>query len=181
MSIDHPGKVMGFTNPGDQKVTIPVRNWNATKLALWRSKVAWGIAMRQAQEILDRCQHSGGCPGLHDETEPCLADRYEPDEEGKPRQVQIGCRDRETRMSALVILNAGRTLAPVDAVKLANEPYLAPSREFYSEVIASFAALQAELDAVYEAIKKAGITVEVTPPPQLSPSTPRLPPAAQGD
>jgi hypothetical protein len=125
-------KMMGFEAPGDQRVPVPVRDWNALKLALWRSRVAWDIAERAAKEIVDRCGHMEGCAGKIAETEPCLAD----------------CPDRELRMAALVILAAARQFAPTDARKPANAPYFAPSREYYSAVMAELAAAQAELEAL---------------------------------
>ena len=142
-----PRKMMGFTTPGDQRVPIAVRDWNGMKLALWRSKVAWEIAEREAAAILSGCAHLEGCAGAHDEAQPCLSERYEkerPQDEGEADEayaqlagvlVQKGCPDRELRMSALVILNAARMFASIDARRPSNEPYLAPSREYFSEII----------------------------------------------
>lgn len=141
-------KMMGFESPGDQKVPISVRDWNALRLALWRSKVAWDIALRAATEIIDRCEHADGCTGVDIETDPCLPN----------------CHDRELRMSALVILNSARRFAPVDARRSANDPYFAPSREYFSEVVADLAASQAELAALHEVLRAAG--VEAPSPPE---------------
>ena len=132
--------------PGDQKVPVPVRDWNALKLGLWRSKIAFDVARHQALEIIDRCAHLDGCPGAQVETEPCIAPTF--DEKGQ--MVQLGCPDREIRMSALVILNAARQLAPIDPRRTANEPYYAPSREYFSEVLSTLAATLAELEAMKE-------------------------------
>lgn len=140
-------KLLGFDTPGDQRVSIQVRDWNALKLAAWRSRVGWEVATRAALDVVDRCAHAAGCPGKGSETEPCLPE----------------CADREVRMSALVVLSAARQLAPVDARKPADQPYFAPSRERYSEVMAELAAAQAELDVlraganrgVLDAIEKA--------------------------
>lgn len=137
-------KLMGFESPGDQKFQVTFRDWNAMKLAVWRSKVGWDIAQRQALEILERCNHLDGCPGAKSETEPCLAPTF--GEEGKV--VQVGCPDREIRMSALVVLNAARQFAPANARRLAEQPYFAPSRELYSEVLSELGAAQAELEAL---------------------------------
>lgn len=123
-------KMMGFQAPGDERVPVPLRTYNAMKRGLWRAKVALDIASKQAAEMVERCRHSEGCPGAMKESEPCLA----------------SCPDREQRMSALVVLNAGRTLAPIDARK-PEEQYFAPSREYFSEIIAELAAAQAELEA----------------------------------
>lgn len=147
----HHAKMMGLINPGDQKVTVPVRDWNAMKLALWRSRNGWLIAGRQALEILGSCFHDSNCPGIDDETAPCLQE----------------CADREQRMSALVILNAARQFAPVNARQLLNEPYYAPSRERYSEVLAELSACQAELEALKERIQ---------PPPNPEPASLKQPP-----
>lgn len=125
-------KMMGLLTPGDEKVQVPQRDWNALKLAAWRSRTGWVIAVRQAIEIVQRCKHAHGCPGETVETEPCLP----------------ACPDREQRMSALVVLNAARQFAPVNARQLVNEPYYAPSRERYSEVLAELAACQAELEVL---------------------------------
>jgi hypothetical protein len=132
----------------EPKVQVDARTWTGTKLALWRSKVAWDIVARQAAEILGRCKHMTGCPAESVETEGCLPD----------------CPDREFRMSALVILNAARQSAPVSASKLAQQPYMPPSREFFSDVVAELAACQAELEAF-----RAAATLPPPPPqdPQL--------------
>ncbi len=130
-----PKKMMGFENPGDKKFSVSARDWSGMKHAAWRSKVGWEIAERQAKEILGRCTHLDGCPGITDEAAPCLGAGNE-----------LGCPDRELRMSALVILNAARQFAPVSARQIANEIYFAPSRERYSEVIAELGAVQAELE-----------------------------------
>ena len=155
--------MMGFETPADQRVAVPVRHWNAMKLAIWRSQWAWEIATRAAVELVDRCHHAEGCPGVHVETEPCLPE----------------CPDREQRLSALVILNASRMFAPVDAKKIANEPYFAPSREHFSEVLATLVAAQTEL----EALRAAGVR---TQPPEnnkeLSPAAvPVLPAIKETD
>lgn len=146
---------MGFTTPGDQRVPIPVRDWNGLKLALWRSKTAWEITARAAVEILEQCVHALGCPGIETETDPCLSH----------------CRDRELRMSTLVILNAARMFAPIDARHPANGPYLAPSREYFSEVIAELGVAQLELEALRELLRAAGMPVP-TPPPNPNPQLP---------
>lgn len=125
-------KMMGFESPDEKRVPIQVGHWNAQKLALWRSKAGWEIAARQAEEILDRCNHVDSCLAQVDETKPCAPD----------------CPDRETWMSALVILNAAKRFAPVSAAKLAKAPYYAPSREQFSEVLAELAASQAELETL---------------------------------
>lgn len=181
-------KMMGYDIPGDEKVSVTVRDWNSMKLAMWRSTVAWSIAMRQAQEILEQCKHADGCPGEKDEAAPCLSlrpstrprgwldfwfmcaflcsvamrlvpifwvrrrliaarDRAESRSQ-RARTVMIGttCPDRELRMSALVILNAGRQCSPAHTHK-PDAPYFAPSREYFSEVLASLAAAQAENEA----------------------------------
>lgn len=138
-------KMMGLEVPGDQKVPMPVRDWHAMKLALWRSKWAWGIAMREATRIVEQCAHVEGCPGVVEETAPCLGT----------------CRDREHRMSALVILNAGRQFSPPVAHK-PEDAYFAPSREYFSEVIAELMAARAEL----EALRAASITIEPPPNPE---------------
>jgi hypothetical protein len=152
-----PRKMMGLTSPGDHRVPVPVRDWGAMKRALWRSRTAWEIVVREAAGILDWCAHMPGCAGEAVETEPCLPD----------------CPGRELRMSALVILNAARQFAPIDARQPANEPYLAPSRERYSEVFAELAAAQAELEAMHTALNAVGVAVK--PPPNSSSMLPERP------
>lgn len=134
-----PKKLMGFESPGDQRVPVTVRDWTAMKLGAWRNQFAWEIAVREAISILGRCKHEKGCPGETVETEPCFAN----------------CRDREQRMSALVILNAARMFAPVNAHR-PNEPYFAPSREYFSEVLSELGAVQVERDALREALRNLG-------------------------
>lgn len=169
-------KLMGLDNPGAQRVQIRVADWNALKLAVWRSKWGWDIVARTVTEIIERCAHVDGCPGKDDAREPCVAPRYErtTDDSGKvtgSRLVAPGCPDRELRMNALVILNATRHLAPIDARKLANEPYFAPTRERFCEVIAELAAAQAELDALHAT----GARAEPSPNPTPALPTPREP------
>lgn len=126
-----PQEMMGFKSPGDHKVPVSVRDWNALKLALWRSKVAWEIAAHEAEAILDRCIHAAGCAGKDVETEPCLRE----------------CQDRELRMSALVVLNASRQCSPANARRPTDgTAYFAPSREYFSEVLAELAATQIEIE-----------------------------------
>lgn len=124
-------KKMGLRIPGDEKVTVPARHWQAARLALWRSKHAWDIAMREAKQVLDRCEHAPECAGKGNETEVCQRD----------------CPGREARLSALVILNAGRQFT-IDVNRPADAPYFAPSREHFSEVIGELLACQAELEAI---------------------------------
>lgn len=133
--------MMGLETPGDQKVPITVRDWDAIKRGLWRSKIALEIIERQAEVILGHCDHMALCPGAHDATEPCFA----------------GCVDREKRLSANVILNAARGLAPVDARKPADGPYFAPTRELYSETLSALAAAQAEIEILRAALQRAGV------------------------
>jgi hypothetical protein len=151
----NPREMMGLEIPGDRRVPISVRDWNAMRLALWRSSVGWGIVMRQAVSILDDCLHDPSCPGADSETELCLPN----------------CEDREKRMSALVILNAARQFAPVDARRAADDQYFAPSREYFSEVLSSLAAAQAENEILREALRRAGIEAP-TPPPNETPAVP---------
>jgi hypothetical protein len=145
--MDHK-KLMGYESPSDKKVRIQVGHWEAQRLALWRSRVAWQIAEKAATEILDRCEHAEHCVALADETKPCAPE----------------CPDRETWMSALVILNAARQFGPVNAKKPANAPYYAPSREHFSEVLGELAAAQAELETLR------GTVVTVPPPNEETPT-----------
>lgn len=179
-------KMQGFEVPGDQKIPVTVRDWNAMKLACWRSKVAWETAAREAIAILSQCAHSEGCEGAQDDTRPCLSDRWEKppqadgetDEEYTARsgvRVEKGCLDRELRMSALVILNAARTLAPVDARRSAADPYMAPSREYFSEVLATLSAAQVEVEVLREALRAAGLEVPTPVAPTDSMLTERAP------
>lgn len=148
----HDDKMMGLITPGDQKIPIPVRHWQAMQRALWRSKVAWDIALKEATNLLGRCSHITGCPAEGSETVPCLPD----------------CPDRELRLAALVILNAARQFAPVDA-RRQESPYYAPSREHFSEVLAELGACRAEL----EALRGSTVTkpVDTLDPPRLQEKT----------
>jgi len=143
--------MLGLDAPGDQKVSVPVRNWTALRLALWRSKIGWGIVERAAIEVLMRCLHTENCPGAGVETEPCLP----------------SCPDRELRMDALVILNAARTCAPRVA-RQPNEPYFAPSREYFSEVLTELETTKIELEAMHEALRRAGVATPAPPPEEAS-------------
>jgi hypothetical protein len=125
-----PKKLMGFETSADKKVPIRTGDWDAMKLALWRANSAWETIAREATVLLEACKHADGCPGKEDEFKPCLP----------------GCPDREKRLSALVILGASKQCAPIDAKKVADGPYFAPSREYFSEVIAELAAAQIEIE-----------------------------------
>lgn len=125
-------KMMGLDTPLDQKVPVAVRDWNAMKLALWRNKAAWDVVARESADLVARAAHMEGCPGKSAETEPCLPD----------------CPDRELRLSALVVLNAARPFAALDVNRPADAPYFAPSREYYSSLIAELAASRAELESL---------------------------------
>jgi hypothetical protein len=150
-------KLMGFENPGDKKVPVSVRDWNGMKLAAWRAFVGFRRTERAALAILDGCEHEEGCPGIESEAEPCFAN----------------CRDRERRMDALLILNSARMYSPLDARKPADDPYFAPSRELFSETLATLGATQLELDALRAVVRQAGLTVDppVNTPQQLEEST----------
>jgi hypothetical protein len=150
-------KMMGFEIPGDQRVSVTVRDWNGMKLALWRAKVALAIAAKQAGEIVERCDHSDDCPGAESDLEPCLA----------------SCPDREQRMSALVVLNAALVFGPSSAHK-SEEPYFAPSREHYSDVLAELMATRASLDAALDRLRDAGIE-EPQPTPAPAPALSEVP------
>jgi hypothetical protein len=129
----------------EKQTKVDNRVWFGQKLALWRSKYAWDLAAKQASEIVARCRHMTGCPAEVDEKEPCLPN----------------CPDREFRMSALVVLNAARDFAPVNASKLAQQPYTMPSREYFSGVVGELAACQAELEILRGTV--------VTMPPDSDP------------
>lgn len=156
-----PREMMGFDIPGDARVPVPVRDWNAMKIAVWRMKTAFKITSKEAEATLGQCVHSEECPGADSETEPCLAT----------------CPDREVRMSALVILNAARRFSEVNAPRPADEPFFAPSREYYSEVLSDLAAVVTELEGLYAYLRARGIEIEfpipgpVPDPPQLSEET----------
>jgi len=152
-------KLMGYETPGDQKVPVSVRDWNAQKLALWHSRGLAEIAIREALGILSGCKHRDGCPGAESETEPCFSPTYSKAGENSESEVLTeGCPDREQRISALVILNAARQLAPADARKPA-EPYFAPSREYYSDVMAALGATEIENEMLRALLRDAGIAV----------------------
>lgn len=144
-------RMMGLDSPADQKIPVSVRDWQAMKLAIWRSKAGWDIIARTALDVIARCKHVQHCPGLNDEKEPCYAN----------------CQDREMRMSALVTLNVTRQFAAIDARKPSADPYFAPSRELYSEVIAELGRLQIENDALREALKTAGVEAPAPPPNEV--------------
>jgi len=186
-----PRKMMGFESPGDRKVPVSVRDWDAMRRAIWRSACAWETVANMAMDIVESCAHTEGCPGITSETEPCLVDKYEE----PPTAIQVrpspvrafigwlrrfgrrgtsvpthvlvtrGCPDREMRMSALVILTAARQSAPVNAPKPTDEPYFAPSREYFSEVLSSLAAAQIEIERLREELKrKSAPPTEQAPP-----------------
>ena len=160
-------KLMGYETPDDKKVPVSVRDWNAQKLALWRSSGLAKIVIQEALWILSRCKHKDGCPGVDSETELCFSTTYKKDE-GCDSEVLIeGCPDREQRMSALVILNAARQLTPDDARKPA-QPYFAPSREYYSEVMAALGASQIENEMLRALLREADIPVPQPEPAQLA-------------
>ncbi len=151
-------KMMGFESPSDQKVPVRVGDWNALKLAAWRSRFGFGAVEQAAINIIERCKHSEGCAGAEEPTEPCLP----------------SCPDRELRMDAFVILNSARTYSPSNARKPGDGSYFAPSREYFSEVLAELAATQLENAALREALRRAG--VEPPPPPNEDLTPKRLVP-----
>jgi hypothetical protein len=142
-----PQKLMGFVTHDDEKVPVSVRDWDGMKRAIWRSKEAWSRVQREVIGVLERCSHMEGCEGKTSETAPCLPD----------------CPDREMRMSALVILNESRAFDSVDVRRPANASYFAPSREYFSAVLADLSACQLELEALR--------TGTVNEPPQLQEKT----------
>lgn len=145
--------VLGLENPGDKKVPVRVRDWDAMKLGLWRSRRLSEIVITQALEIVELARHLPGCPGKDIETEPCVVPRY--DAEGK--LASEGCPDREIRMSAMVILSAARQLAPADARKPAEGPFFAPTREYYTEILAALTTSNIENRILRLKLREAGI------------------------
>jgi hypothetical protein len=121
--------MMGFDIPGDEKVSLPARDWMAMRLALWRSKVAWDIVARSAAELVASAKHADGCPGKESESEPCLRE----------------CPDREMRLSALVIVGAAKQSTP-SFHRPPDAPYFAPSREHFTDVLGELHAQKAELE-----------------------------------
>jgi hypothetical protein len=159
----------GLETPGDKKVQVTVRDWDGMKRAVWRSKTGWDIVLREATERLAACAHMTGCPGrpasdseddrARAEKEPCLKD----------------CPDLEMRLSMLVIINAARQCAPKIAPRPADAPYFAPTREYFSDVLAALTAAQLELEAL-KPTDPIQIAVQVVPavvapvlPPKESP------------
>lgn len=194
-----PAKMMGFETPGDRRIPVTVRDWDAMKRAVWRNAKALESIANNAADILDRCEHAEGCPGSESDTEPCLLDRYATDEAmaviTRPRSrvaawlsrmgrklglvravtptttpaaklISRGCPDREMRMSALVILTAVRQAAPANVVPCPpDQPYFAPTREYFSEVISSLGAAQIEIDELRKALQAATERPTTPPPP----------------
>jgi hypothetical protein len=156
-----PQKLMGFVTPGDKKVPVSVRDWDAMKRALWHSKNSWDIVLRESTGLLARCAHMEGCPGKEDETAPCLPD----------------CPDREMRLSMLVILTTARQFESVNAHRPADAPYFAPSREHFSEVLAELAACQVEIETLRSKVgstesESVHTLATAIDPPQLKEKTP---------
>lgn len=152
-------RLMGYETDLDKKVPVSVRDWNAQKLALWRSRGFSEIVVREAEGILERCAHLEGCPGATDEKQPCLSPRFVKDKESGAEVRVDGCSDREQRASALVILNAARQMAPADARRPTDQPFIAPSREYYSEVLAALGATEIENKMLRKLLEDAGIEV----------------------
>ena len=59
---------------------------------------------------------------------------------------ELGCPDREKRISILVILNCAREFTSIDVRPPADGRYFAPSREHFSKVVAELGAAQIERD-----------------------------------
>ena len=163
----NPKKSMGLEVSGDQKVPVRARDWDAMKRAVWRSRTGFEIIEREIAVILDRCAHLDGCPGASDETAPCLGGlrmwNGRNVDGSNDNGGEIGCPDREIRASALVVLNVARQHMPVTARRPADAPYFAPSREYFSEVLAELAATQIELARLQSPISDAH--TEPTLPP----------------
>lgn len=168
-------KMMGFDIPGDQRVAVPVRDWNAMKLALWRNKTAWEIVSREANSLLSGCRHVETCEGARDENRPCVSDLYEKASQGEQEtdeefaarpgvRIREGCLDRELRMSALVILNAARAFTTIRTPRPANEPYFAPGREYFSEILSELGVAQVEIELLRAALRDAGLPIPQPPP-----------------
>ena len=138
-------EMMGFETPGDKKVPVTVRDWQAMRRAIWRSAKGWEIVANTAQAVIDGCDHAEGCPGLESDEAECLKDRYAASLDGPAVLVTAGCRDRELRASALVMLTAALQHAPRDVNKPTDE-YFAPSREYFSEILSSLHAAQLEIE-----------------------------------
>jgi hypothetical protein len=168
--MTRPREMMGFEVPGDELVKVPLRDWRGMQRALWRSKGMLETAEREARAIIASCKHAIGCLGSKIESEACLPDRFALD----GTLISRGCEDREHRMSALVILNAARAFGAAKIRRPADEPYYAPSREYFSEVIADLAASRAELEALRGGVQQVTIPPDDDLVPPTQPPPPQL-------
>lgn len=167
MSID-PKKLLGEETDSDKKVSVRLGDWNAMKLHAYNSKTKWETVALEAERLLEGCAHLDGCPAADNEAVACLGLREmkrafaqigvnATEEDGvvpavlpavgfAPQAAELGCPDREKRISILVILNCAREFAAIDARRPAEGRYFAPSREYFSKMIAELGATQIEVD-----------------------------------
>ncbi len=147
----------------DAKVTIDARHWEALRRIVWRMKVAWGFVEQECLALVATCRHVDGCRGAVESTEPCRAE----------------CPDRQTRLSALVVLANAREFARADARK-PGASYIPPTREYFDAIVSDLVAAEVALDEVRRKVVAATELVpaltEPAPPPALTDG----PPATDG-
>lgn len=115
----------------DHKVTIDSRHWESLKRIVWRMKTSWGFVGNESADLVASCRHTDGCPGAKSDSETCLR----------------SCPDRQTRLSALVILANSREFEKVTAptpTKVSGAGYMPPTREFFDSLLSDLVAAQSE-------------------------------------
>jgi hypothetical protein len=137
-----PDAMLGFQPEG--KVTIDVRHWDALRRIVWRMKTSWGFVENECNAIIATCRHVDGCRGAVDSTETC-----------HPQ-----CPDRQTRLSALVILANAREFARADVHK-PGANYIPPTREYFDALVSDLATAEYTLEEVR---RKVADAVEPTLP-----------------
>jgi len=130
-----PSPVAAMLGAGTaEKITVENRRYKAMRRQLLRMSVGWVEVHREAERLVDSCQHEADCPAPGDPTRPC----------------QCAC--RETWMSALVILgNAVQFALLRTRLPRTLDEYRAPtSREAFDQLVADIEMAKEAPDFIAE-------------------------------
>jgi len=147
-----------------ERVTLDARVWFALRRQLLQHVLAFRTLEREAKRVLEQCRHVEGCEAVTDRARPCRHD----------------CPDRETWLSALVVLHNAAQYGLVDKplpYKVGAE-YRPPGRETFDATVTELEVLRAGADVLAELEHRLG--ADTMPPPagadEEAPVTRLLPP-----
>lgn len=145
----------------DEKVTVDARKYKAMRRQLLRMVLGYVAVEREVCRILESCQHAEGCEAVNDRARPCQHD----------------CPDRETWLSALVVLGNAREYTPMrgSLPSRLGDDYSPPPREYFDQVVTELELLREGPDVLEELARYARAGVKMAPDLDTAQRAPELP------